>query len=379
MMLATCTIWSILLHRRPLWLTPLYVISGTLLGIAIHMGLTVKNVTDWHIYNVIQWWLFASIFFYIFMTASGTAILFARHRFKRLWLRHRREATCTAFILAFCICIPLLYGAFIGKYNYKEEHLDLKIKNLPKSFDGYRITVFSDLHLGSLCGDTSRLSKAIDLINSTHADALLFLGDMVNCFPGETEGFDPLFKRLNAPLRLAITGNHDRPVSYRNWHHSTPQYQQNVHEILNRFLDFGFTPLYNDWWLVERGDESIVIGGTAGSEYHWTGDTIKYNIGNRVKIIMTHGPELLDVLIRNCHPDLILTGHTHGGQIGLYLSPEWHLTTTQEETAYKAGYFNLDGTHLIVNVGLGVVGLPMRIGVPPTITTITLRRDKACS
>lgn len=378
-MLIMCTIWGTLLRRQPVWGVLISLISVTTFCYTIYISNITNEITDWHTYNIIQWWLFGTLYGYTFLLSAGLAMLVARQWMRRLWCRHRVDAICTAFIIAFCMCTPLLYGAFVGRYDYRVEHLELKIKNLPEKFDGYKLTIFSDLHLGSLSGDTTKLSKAIDLINETNGDALLFLGDMVNSFPEETEGFEPLFRRINIPLRLGVLGNHDRPLSYHNWKWNSEEYDQLVHSIINRYLEFGITPLYNDWFLVERDDESILVGGITGDNLRWLSDTTSYNIGNRTKIVMYHGPEMIDQIISRCHPDLILCGHMHGGQIGLYLSPYKRWTMTKDHTIYSSGYYNVDGTHLMVNVGLGVIGLPMRIGVPPTITVITLRRDDADS
>jgi len=91
-----------------------------------------------------------------------------------------------------------LYGILVGRFNFNVVKKSLAFKNLPKSFNGFKIVQFSDLHIGSLNGHKDQLEKAINLINEQNPDVIFFTGDMVNNIAAELDGWEDTLSKLKA-------------------------------------------------------------------------------------------------------------------------------------------------------------------------------------
>lgn len=94
-------------------------------------------------------------------------------------------------------------------------------------------------------------------------------------------------------------------------------------------------------------------------------------------IVLVHRPFVFDALATINPRSLVLAGHTHGGQLALELGSNQHLTLTQLFSPYVRGWYHRGSAHLYVTRGLGTIGVPLRIGSPPEITTIVLRSHAA--
>ena len=104
-----------------------------------------------------------------------------------------------------------VYGSFFGFQELEVNRVDCYFDDLPKGFDGYRIALFSDAHVGSYTGgDSLVLERAVDSLLAMKADAIFFLGDLQNIGPWEIKEKATLLSRLTAPDGVySILGNHD--------------------------------------------------------------------------------------------------------------------------------------------------------------------------
>ena len=273
----------------------------------------------------------------------------------------------------------IFYSIFKGKYNYKVWKYTLYFDNLPKAFDGYRITQISDIHCGSF-DNYEKIRYGVDLINSQKSDVILFTGDLVNNLANEVHNWKSLFATLQAPDGVfSIMGNHDYS-DYSSW--ETPEAkQQNLEHLFQLQKQMGWQLLLNEHCYLERDGEKIAL---IGVENWGHGRFSKYGDLNRAmegintedfKILMSHDPTHWQevVLPENKDIQLTLSGHTHGMQCGIEI-PGW-LKWSPSQYIYKywGGMYEEDGKYLNVNRGFGYHAFPGRLGVWPEITVIELK------
>ena len=273
----------------------------------------------------------------------------------------------------------ILYSIFKGKYNYKVWKYTLYFDNLPKAFDGYRITQISDIHCGSF-DNYEKIRYGVDLINSQKSDVILFTGDLVNNLANEVHNWKSLFATLQAPDGVfSIMGNHDYG-DYSSW--ETPEAkQQNLEHLFQLQKQMGWQLLLNEHCYLERDGEKIALIGVENwghGRFSKYGDLNKAMEGVNTedfKILMGHDPTHWQevVLPENKDIQLTLSGHTHGMQCGIEI-PGW-LKWSPSQYIYKywGGMYEEGGKYLNVNRGFGYHAFPGRLGVWPEITVIELK------
>lgn len=305
--------------------------------------------------------------------ASGTSSLKGDIPGRRMFLLQ------SAAVVALVPFVSFIYGATKGKYRYQVFKYVLKFKDLPKSFDGYKIVQISDIHSGSF-DDKNGVEKGIDLINEREADLVLFTGDLVNTYASEFEPWKDIFKQIKAKdAKYSILGNHDYG-DYARWSTQEAK-EENFKDLIQCHHDIDFTLLRNQSVKIERGGESIRLIGVE----NWGTRFVKYGDldlaltdvdSNEFKILMSHDPTHFDqkVIPHSKHIHITLSGHTHGMQMGVefpwlkwspvkYVYPKW------------AGLYNEQGKYLNVNRGYGFLGFSGRVGIWPEITEIELKLD----
>ena len=295
-------------------------------------------------------------------------VLLLCRRSRRWWLR----ASCVlAVLLGWFV---LLYGVFVGTRQLEVRHVEFASKDLPPSFDGYRIVQFSDAHLGTLTGWREELLvRAIDSINAQKPDLIVFTGDLQNKYPEEIEERTKLLARLKAKDGIcSVLGNHDYPeYSERDEFHRAADFGSTC----TAEKDLGWHLLDNSWYCFRRNGEAIYIAGMENDgegRCPQLGSLSSALIGlNRQSfvIMLEHDPSSWRrKILPHSHCQLTLSGHTHGGQFSLLgLSPAMF--------RYREWY----GMHYIgeraLNVSSGLSGVvPFRFGTPPEIVVITLKK-----
>lgn len=290
----------------------------------------------------------------------------------------RREFISVAgFGLAGIFSALILDGVAFGKYRHYVRRVKIKIQGLPKSFQGYRIVQFSDLHAGSF-QNPEKMQHAFDLMNEQKADLILFTGDAVNNFARELDGFIPMMKGLNAKDgKFSVLGNHDYG-SYAKWE-SAEEHRENVPNIIRSFAKGGFRLLMNEHISIDRDGEKLYLLGVENwglPPFPQYGNINKASNGipaEAPKILMSHDPTHFDEIVKK-HPaniHLTLSGHTHGMQFGLNLK---NVKWSPVQYRYKkwADLYESEGKYLYVNRGFGVIGFPGRVGMRPEITVFEL-------
>jgi len=268
-----------------------------------------------------------------------------------------------------------LYGITVGKYQYTCFRQTLNFPDLPKAFDGLKIVQFSDMHSGSFDSKES-VAEGIKKMQAEAADLIVFTGDLVNEYAEEIIPYKELLSQLSAPLgKFAVLGNHDYP-----WGDSK---EDKVTNILQHHKDMGFKVLLNEHQTFTKNGEELSLVGVEnwGKSRHFPkkGDLDKAVTGlpnDRFSVLLSHDPTHWDEKVKSHkkHIHLTLSGHTHGAQMGVELA--W-LKWSPVKYIYKkwAGLYDELGQYLYINRGFGFLGFAGRVGIPPEITVITLKRS----
>lgn len=273
--------------------------------------------------------------------------------------------------------LSILHGIAKGRFNYKVKSVKLFFKNLPDAFQGYKILQISDWHIGSFYAYQSKVSDAVDLINEQKADLILFTGDLVNNAADEVQPFISALSKLSAPDGVySILGNHDYG-EYVNWA-SEAEHEKNMLDLFEYERQCGFRLLKNDSVIIEKKGQQIGLAGVENwglppfSQY---GNLEKALTGIKnlpFKILMSHDPSHWDAEVRTkSDVDLTLSGHTHGMQFGINI-PGIKWSPVKWKYPRWSGLYKEAEQYLYVNVGIGYIGFPGRVGMYPEITVFEL-------
>ncbi len=264
------------------------------------------------------------------------------------------------------------YSGEIERHWIDVSRIDIHLRKLPVAFDRLRIAQLSDIHLDEYT-EPFFLRHAVDRINRLQPDLVLLTGDFVSDGP-LPESFArsaawrcaSILRELTCRNLYAIPGNHDVRVGAR-W----------VNEALTAN---GITVLTNANLPIERGASRIWLAGLDDPVEGFPDPekaippSIRH-VPNEPIVLMCHAPDYADDLLK--HPagqavDLMVSGHTHGGQVCLPMVGALSLPSLGQK--YIEGWFQLGEMQLYVNRGIGTVGLPFRLNCPPEITLMTMRR-----
>ena len=295
---------------------------------------------------------------------------------RRIGLSKRNWGNLVGVILGLFQIYMAIYGFTIGFTKLTVTRIDLSFSDLPASFEGYKIVQFSDVHIGTFKGARQHfIERAVDSITSQKADMIVFTGDLENQQPAELYPFMDLLKKINAPDGVySVLGNHD----YSEYIDASKAIKvANERELIPRERQFGWTVLLNQYHAIYRNQDSILVAGeeNGGLPPHPslanTQKTLHGHAKNTFIVMLQHDPSAWrrDIL-PNSNVQLMLSGHTHGGQISIF---GYHPITLKYPEDY--GTYQEGDRMLHISSGLGAL-IPFRFGVPPEIVVITLHQKK---
>ncbi|MCF2736239.1 metallophosphoesterase [Bacteroides caecigallinarum] len=268
----------------------------------------------------------------------------------------------------------ILFGAIKGKENFKVRGVTFTSANLPEEFDGYRVMQLSDIHSGSWKGNPEALKKAIDLCNKQNADLALFTGDLVNSRSDELLEFTEIFSELKAKDGVySVLGNHDYGT-YVKWNSEADRIA-NIDSLIARENRMGWRMLNNSHTIIRRGNDSIAVIGVENSGRPPFPDYARLKEASAgtegmFQILMSHDPtHWRRQILPESDIELTLSGHTHDMQITFFGLSVSSFIYPEHNGMYMEGERGL-----YVNIGLGHVLFPMRLGAWPEITVITLKK-----
>lgn len=265
------------------------------------------------------------------------------------------------------ISVPLVavsagaaYTRLIEPYAYWISETDVFIRDLPGRFENFRITQLTDIHHSRILG-LSEVRRVVSLAQETKPDMFVLTGDYSTSYRRYIEPCAEALSGLSAPEGVwAVLGNHD--------HYTDP-------ELTTRALERNHIAVLNNaHTTLQRGPDALQLSGIDD----WTWNAVNWPRAfagldpKTPTVLLSHQPTVLD-FEQTRNVALIISGHTHGGQLNFPLlgAPARFAT---KDLKYAQGLFRRGETQLYVSSGTGVIGLPLRFGVRPEIAVLRLRR-----
>jgi uncharacterized protein len=278
------------------------------------------------------------------------------------------------------------YGFLIGRHDYRVHQIALPVSGLPRELDGLRIAQLSDIHIGSYMS-AAEVRRAVGMAYDLQPDLSVVTGDFITGPNDPLETCISELARLRAPLGVwGCNGNHEI-------------YADAQEEAAELFAGHGMKLLRQENAEISwRGGKFNLIGvdyqlarsirGRRLTMLAQTGSLVRRDLPN---ILLSHNPNSFP-RAAELGIELMLTGHTHGGQVRVEIL-DHRFSPAQFLTPYVAGLYkrplgcasalndkevwgaaaSAPAALVYVNRGLGTIGAPIRLGVPPEISLLTLR------
>jgi predicted MPP superfamily phosphohydrolase len=271
------------------------------------------------------------------------------------------------------------YGFAAGRLRYTIERVDVPVANLPPELDGLRIAQLSDIHIGDYM-PPHEIRRAVDMANSLQPDISFVTGDFVSSVGDPLDACITELSRLRAPLGVwGCNGNHEIYAGVED-------------EAERLFREKGMRLLRAQSTVVERNGGRFNLLGVDYQRDHMTSEEgdhrgpmlqeIEHLIRRDMpNVLLSHNPNSFH-RAAELGIELSLAGHTHGGQVKFEIV-DHSVSPARLISPFVAGLYRLpiptngngmQKAALYVNGGLGTFGFPVRLGVPPEITLMTLRR-----
>lgn len=260
-------------------------------------------------------------------------------------------------VFIFLLSCVLIYARFIEPQHVMVKTLQYQLNPEQNLQSPVKIALIADLHIGLFSGHERQLKIIVDKINQQNPDLVVVAGDWT--YEPENKLADELaiLQNINAPV-YSVNGNHDEqypgPPILKLLQHALKV--NNVIDIEGQIVEF------DEFRLLGVGDL-------------WAGKTdMRYMPDlpqDKPWVILSHNPDTVDMVPQLPTRPLMLSGHTHGGQVEL----PWLTNYIMKKVSilgHKKGLYQHENADVFVTVGTGMVGVPFRFRVPPTIDIIEL-------
>src|SRR2546425_11952103 len=339
-------------------------------------------------------WLIASCLSFLAMAAVGTLKWFPRPAMAALpvaqWARvepaRHNIFRYAAYLAGGLPFLAAVYGATAGRLRYRVVTVDVPLVHLPPALDGLRIVHLSDIHIGDFM-PRAAIRRAVDMIHAVQPDLAVLTGDLISHERDPLEDGIAELSRLRVPLGVwGCHGNHER------WAGVEARTQElfardGMHVLRQQCVELSWCGgRFNLIWGDDQRERARP--GEPSSMLRGLTRLVRPDIPN---ILLSHNPDTFPRAAA-LGIELSLAGHTHGGQIRFALgNRQW--SPASLITPFVAGLYRLplgpkrhatadavapqppQSAFLYVNRGLGTFALPVRLGVPPEITVLTLRAE----
>jgi len=260
-------------------------------------------------------------------------------------------------VFIFGLSCLLIYARFIEPHHVGVKTMQYQLNPEQKMQQLIKIALIGDLHIGLFSGHERQLNIIVTKINQQNPDLVLVAGDWT--YEPENTLADELavLKQIKAPV-YSVNGNHDEQ-------YPGPPIQNLLRHALkvNNVIDIeGQMVEFDEFRLLGVGDL-------------WAGKTdMRYMPDlpqDKPWVLLSHNPDTVDMVPKLPTRPLMLSGHTHGGQVEL----PWLTNYIMKKVSilgHKKGLYQHENADVFVTVGTGMVGVPFRFRVPPTIDIIEL-------
>lgn len=275
----------------------------------------------------------------------------------------RRVLNAAGGALAAAPLAAIAYGALIERTNFQIRETEIPLPGLPQDLDGLRILQLSDIHLGIFLSE-SELARVIDATRELRPHIAFATGDFISTFGDPLEACIRQLARVKADAgMLGCLGNHE--------------YYAGVEPLATELAArAGIRILRGEAQQLRIGNSVVNVAGVDYQRFankdHYLREAASLVYPGALNVLLSHNPDVFPVAARQGY-HLTLAGHTHGGQVTVEILDQT-INPARFFTPYVRGLYRLDKAAEYVTRGIGTIGIPTRIGAPPEITLIRLRK-----
>jgi uncharacterized protein len=259
--------------------------------------------------------------------------------------------------------VAMGYGALVQRTDFRVREIDIPLPGLPKDLDGFRILQLSDIHLSPFLSETE-LSRVIDASLELRPHLAVVTGDLISA---RGDPLDACLRQL-ARIRtdagvLGCMGNHERYAKAEDY-------------AATAAAALGIQFLRGEARQLKIGGAVLNVAGVdyqslAGKQVYLRGAERLIAPG-ACNLLLSHNPDVFPVAAGQGW-NLVLAGHTHGGQVTVEILDQ-SINPARFFTPFVYGLFRSGTSAEYVTRGIGTIGLPARLGAPPEISVLRLRK-----
>jgi len=274
----------------------------------------------------------------------------------------------TAVLVSATPFVAAGYGLLYERQDVEVVRQRVRLARLPKTFDGFRIAQLSDIHMGPF-STGAYIRRCVSITNGLKPDLIVLTGDYIAWDPGAEREVVRALAGLRAPQGIfGCLGNHEEESNTEDY-------------VTSLFAEQGIHILRQQRAPIQLAGETVNVVGIddprGETEAEWMRDLYRrlhkgLVMPGTVNILLAHEPSVF-VFDRAAELgiDLMLAGHTHGGQLALEAIHRG-LNISHLLYRYTSGWYENRGAKLYVNRGIGTTGFPIRLGARPEITVLEL-------
>jgi predicted MPP superfamily phosphohydrolase len=302
---------------------------------------------------------------------SATAVL-ALQQFLSVIRKHlaadvnpgrRRVLNAAGNVLMASPFVVMGYGALVQRTDFRVREVDVPVPGLPPDLDGLRVLQLSDIHLSAFLSE-SELARVIDASNELRPHLAVVTGDLIS---SHTDPLDACIRQL-ARIKtdagiLGCLGNHE-------------VYAKVEKRTVEMGARAGVQFLRGQSRRLRFGDSVLNVAGVDFQSYRekrrYLQGAERMIVPGAMNLLLAHNPDVFPVAARQGY-NLLLAGHTHGGQVTVEILDQ-SINPARFFTPYVYGLYRLGAASAYVTRGIGTIGIPARIGAPPEISVLRLRK-----
>ncbi len=280
-------------------------------------------------------------------------------------MKHKK----TGIIITLCTLAVILVSAWIiyGNTAITVSRYTVKNQKIPESFTGFTIAQVSDLHNEEFGKNNNRL---LEKIRNENPDIIVITGDIIDCHRTDIDvSIDFVEEAVKIAPTYYITGNHEAIT-------------EEFEDFLTAAKKAGMIYLDNKTQSIDKNGDTINLTGIDDPFFLTTyiSESVQISINKALdnllpeegyNILLAHRPNYFDLYIIH-EPDLVLSGHVHGGQFRLPFIGGLYAPDQGIFPEYDAGHYSSSNTDMIISRGLGNSRFPFRLNNTPELVVVTL-------
>jgi hypothetical protein len=275
----------------------------------------------------------------------------------------RRALNAAGNVLMAAPFVVMGYGAMVERLDFRVREVDVPLPGLPLDLDGLRILQLSDIHLSAFLHE-SELARVVDMTLDLHPHLTVVTGDLIS---SRADPLDACIRQLARVKSDAGTfgcmGNHER-------------YARVERRVVEAGARAGMRFLRGEAQTLRFGNSVLNLAGvdyqSLADRGHYLRGAERLVVPGAVNVLLSHNPDVFPVAARQGY-NLVLAGHTHGGQVTVEILDQ-SINPARFFTPYVYGLFRSGRSAAYVTRGIGTIGIPARIGAPPEISVLRLRK-----